>query len=81
MKRSLLDSFLHDTDDDLIEVLEELDSVFNDLPDDSKDRVFKNLKQTLVSNFNFTLEELDDLWVIANTCDRCGLKFKCSCMP
>lgn len=78
-KRNFLDTFFQDADDDVIEALTELDLVFNELTQESQDRVFNNFKQTLISNFNFTMEQLDELWIIANTCDGCGLKFKCNC--
>ena len=70
-----------DEDEQFKEACFYMDDVFNKhLNKKSKERVLEIIKQQFSSMLCLSNDELNDLWIKANTCSNCQAVFHCKCL-
>ncbi len=70
-----------DEDEKLKEACYFMDDVFNkQLNKKSKERVLEIIKQQFSSMLCISNDELNELWIKANTCGTCQAVFHCKCL-
>ena len=68
-----------DESEEMLEACNFMDELFNKLNKKSKERVLEAIKQRLSSLLCLSNDDLNTLWIKANTCPKCQAVFSCKC--